>query len=171
MGVLGKHRFSCWFSLYIYRYYVMEDSLQDMRLDDVEESAEFPLTEGITDVSIQVQSTVMHVNKGILMVASPVFHKMLTSDFKEKEDGLIVLPEKNVDDVTLLLKSVYPNKHVTYTGTVWFKSFYMYSFLMFLKWILVYHRAYNVDDFIRASSSCKDIWGSDNYKRKITNAQ
>ena len=62
----------------------------------------------------------MHVNKGILMVASPVFHKMLTSDFKEKEDGLIVLPEKTVEDVTLLLKCLYPNKHVKYTGMFFF---------------------------------------------------
>ena len=96
---------------------LQDETLQEMSLSDSIESTEFPFIEGVTDISIKVQNTVIHVNSGIIMVASPVLSKMLRSDDKERYKDMIVLPDRNVEDVTLLLKCVYPNKHVRYTGT------------------------------------------------------
>ncbi|KAK3100257.1 hypothetical protein FSP39_017029 [Pinctada imbricata] len=94
----------------------MEGSLEQLAQEgDRTVSPDFPFIDGITDVAIIVQTTILYVNKGVLCVASPVFHTMLTSEFKEK-NGVINLPEKKVEDVTLLMKMIYPSMHLSLDG-------------------------------------------------------
>ncbi|VDH92578.1 Hypothetical predicted protein [Mytilus galloprovincialis] len=50
----------------------------------------------------------LHVNKEQLMAASPVFHKMLTANFKEKKDQVINLPDKSAIAFAHFLRHTLP---------------------------------------------------------------
>ena len=76
----------------------------------------FSHREGVTDLIIKVEDTELHVNKGILMTASPVFERMLLSDFREKETNVVELPGKTLNGVMYFLKCLYPNVTVTFSG-------------------------------------------------------
>lgn len=62
-----------------------------------------------TDLTLVVEGKKLFVNKGILMVASPVFAKMLTAEFKEKDASEIDLPGKKVLDIVAFLRCIYPD--------------------------------------------------------------
>lgn len=60
-----------------------------------------------SDVVLSVEGTKFHVHKSTLSMWSPVFEKMFTSDFAEKDAEEIELPGKKSREVEVLLKIVY----------------------------------------------------------------
>ena len=44
-----------------------------METDNMTDSVDFPPIPDITDITLKVETTLIHVNKGVLMVASPRF--------------------------------------------------------------------------------------------------
>ena len=86
------------------------DAIAQIAIDDYAESEEFPFKEGITDVTFRVKNTLLHVNKGTMIVASPVFRKMLMCDPKAKQWNVVLLPNKEEHGITLFLKCVYPDQ-------------------------------------------------------------
>nr|XP_022301674.1 uncharacterized protein LOC111109741 isoform X2 [Crassostrea virginica] len=71
----------------------------------------FPYDEETTDVVIRVDDKRMHLSRGTLMQASPVFRKMLNSNGKEKQ-AEITLPEKSYEEVVLFLRCISPREFV-----------------------------------------------------------
>nr|XP_022302825.1 uncharacterized protein LOC111110563 [Crassostrea virginica] len=71
----------------------------------------FPYDEETTDVVIRVDDKRMHLSRGTLMQASPVFRKMLGSNGKEKQ-AEITLPEKSYEEVILFLRCISPREFV-----------------------------------------------------------
>jgi hypothetical protein len=61
-----------------------------------------------SDIILEVEERRFHVHKAILTQWSPVFNVMLTSDFKERSDDVIRLPDKKACDVLELLQVLYP---------------------------------------------------------------
>ena len=93
------------------------DGIEECELDDVVESTDFPFVEGLTDVTFRVQNTKLHINRGIVIIASPVFRKMLTGTSESNESlKEVVLENKEVAAMTLLMKCIYPDQNVTYSG-------------------------------------------------------
>lgn len=62
-----------------------------------------------TDLTLVVEDKKLFVNRSLLMIASPVFNKMLTADFKEKDAQEINLPGKKAFDVEAFLRCIYPD--------------------------------------------------------------
>ncbi|XP_045183939.1 uncharacterized protein LOC123542268 [Mercenaria mercenaria] len=62
-----------------------------------------------TDFVIIVEGTRLHVARNILSLASPVFDRMLQSDFKESKNGELEMPTQKLEDVKLFLQCIYPN--------------------------------------------------------------
>jgi len=60
-------------------------------------------------VILLVEGRAVHASKQILKLASPVFKKMLQSEFCEMEMESIELPGKTCQEVVLLLSCIYPN--------------------------------------------------------------
>ena len=63
-----------------------------------------------SDLVLKVEHTVFHVHRAVLMVSSPVFETMLSSDFKEKSAKVIQLPGKNPAEIEQLLQCIYPDQ-------------------------------------------------------------
>ena len=63
-----------------------------------------------SDLVLKVEHTDFHVHRAVLMVSSPVFEKMLSSDFKEKSAKEIQLPGKNPVEIEQLLQCIYPDQ-------------------------------------------------------------
>ena len=61
-----------------------------------------------SDVIIIVEGHRLHVHRSILSMCSPVFRKMLSSDFKEKTSLEINLPGKTVETIREMLRLMYP---------------------------------------------------------------
>ena len=93
------------------------DGVEETLPEDVVDSPDFPFVDGLTDVTLRMQNTRLHVSKSILMIASPVFRKMLTSESNEKLQNDFVLENKEETAITLLMKCLYPDQNVTYSGT------------------------------------------------------
>ena len=62
-----------------------------------------------SDVVLSVEGAKFHVHKSTLSMWSPVFEKMFTSDFAEKNAKEIELPGKKAREVEVLLNVVYTN--------------------------------------------------------------
>ena len=62
----------------------------------------------ISDLVLVVEGKRFHVHRCILSMCSPVFDRMLTSDFKEKNASEIPLPGKKADEIEELLRAIYP---------------------------------------------------------------
>lgn len=62
----------------------------------------------MSDVILVVENSELHVHKVILAMCSPVFERMFTSGFKEKEDDKIPLPEKKSEEIKEMLLVLYP---------------------------------------------------------------
>ncbi|KAJ8311526.1 hypothetical protein KUTeg_010881 [Tegillarca granosa] len=82
-----------------------------MAMDQDPEHQGCPFVEepGITDIALVVEGKKLFVNKFVLAVASPVFKKMFTSEFKEKDTSEVKLPGKKYKDVLEFLMCIYPN--------------------------------------------------------------
>ncbi|XP_025111501.1 BTB and MATH domain-containing protein 38-like [Pomacea canaliculata] len=61
-----------------------------------------------SDVTLVVENQKLYVHKALLILHSPVFEKMLTGDFKEKELKEIPLPGKRYSVMVELMKQIYP---------------------------------------------------------------
>ena len=60
------------------------------------------------DVVLVVEGEKLHVHRAVLAMCSPVFEKMFTSEFQEKEKKEISLPGKKANEVKELLQVIYP---------------------------------------------------------------
>ena len=80
-----------------------------------EEKIYFPYDPEITDFTLVVHGKKFHIAKVVLMDASTVFRKMLTSDFKENNANELELPEKDKSTFEFFLRCIYP-RECTLTG-------------------------------------------------------
>ena len=63
----------------------------------------------LSDVILVVEDQKFHVHRSILALWSPVFEKMFSSEFKEKNKYEIPLPGKKASEVKTLLLMMYPS--------------------------------------------------------------
>ena len=63
----------------------------------------------LSDVVLVVEDQKFHVHRSFLAVWSPVFEKMFTSEFKEKNSDEIPLPGKKASEIKQLLYMMYPS--------------------------------------------------------------
>ena len=63
----------------------------------------------LSHVVLVVEDQKFHVHRSFLAVWSPVFEKMFTSEFKEKKNDEIPLPEKKAREIRQLLCMLYPS--------------------------------------------------------------
>ena len=63
----------------------------------------------LSDVVLVVEDQKFHVHRSFLAVWSPVFEKMFTSEFKEKNNDEIPLPGKKASEIKQLLCMLYPS--------------------------------------------------------------
>ena len=68
-----------------------------------------------SDVVLVVERQKFHVHRYTLAMWSPVFEKMFTSEFKEKNSCEIPLPNKKASEIKELLLIIYP----TISGKAW----------------------------------------------------
>lgn len=61
-----------------------------------------------SDVVLLVEGQQFHVHRVILAMCSPVFSRMFSSDFKEKDADEIPLPEKKAAEIREMLMVIYP---------------------------------------------------------------
>ena len=62
-----------------------------------------------SDVILLVEGQHFHVHRVILAMSSPVFSRMFSSDFKEKDADEIPLPEKKAAEIREMLMVIYPS--------------------------------------------------------------
>ncbi len=66
-----------------------------------------------SDIRFEVEHSVVHANKTILSMWSPVMHAMFEQDFKEKGQHQIKLPGKCYAHFLELMQAVHPpNKEI-----------------------------------------------------------
>ena len=63
-----------------------------------------------SDLILQVEDREFHVHRAVLMVCSPVFEAMLSSEFKEKSAKKIPLPGKDATEIEQLLQGIHPDQ-------------------------------------------------------------
>lgn len=61
----------------------------------------------LSDVVLVVEERKFHVHKNALSIWSPVFEKMFTLPFAERNAGEIVLPGKRREELEILLRLIY----------------------------------------------------------------
>ena len=62
-----------------------------------------------SDVVLVVEDQRFHVHRGILAFWSPVFERMLSTEFKEKNNNEIPLPGKKASEFEEMLQMMYPS--------------------------------------------------------------
>ena len=68
-----------------------------------------------SNLILVVEGRKFHVHRDVLIVCSPVFEAMLSSNFKEKSAHEIPLPEKKADEIEQLLENIYPDRECCIT--------------------------------------------------------
>ena len=68
-----------------------------------------------SNLILLVEGRRFHVHRDVLIVCSPVFEAMLSSDFKEKSANEIPLPDKVADEMEQLLSAIYPDRKFSIT--------------------------------------------------------
>ena len=68
----------------------------------------FETRDNVSDVTFLVDGKELHFCKSILAASSPVFEKMFSSDFKEKESSAIPLPDKTFEEMDIFLQQLHP---------------------------------------------------------------
>ena len=63
-----------------------------------------------SNLILLVQGRKFHVHRDVLILCSPVFEAMLSSNFKEKSVNEIPLPGKVADEIVQLLEAIYPDR-------------------------------------------------------------
>lgn len=69
----------------------------------------------VTDFTLIVENQKLHVAKAVLIDASPVFRKMLTGEFKEKNISELELPGKKYSSFELFLRCIFPKEYYELT--------------------------------------------------------
>ena len=69
-----------------------------------------------SNLVLVVEGRKFHVHRDVLIVCSPVFEAMLTSDFREKSALEISLPEKKAEEIEQLLRAIYPDREFRITN-------------------------------------------------------
>jgi len=92
--------------------------MQDENQVAQEPEQEFSKPWNQSDVVLIVEGQQFHVHRVILTMFSPVFSRMFSSDFKEKDADAIPLPKKKAADIREMLMVIYPifNKPVNDTN-------------------------------------------------------
>ena len=72
------------------------------------EFPDFTSPDEMSSVTLVVEGESLYVHKEVLAAWSPVFRCMFTRDFKEKDQKVVELPGKKVDDFVELLHCMYP---------------------------------------------------------------
>ncbi|XP_025110750.1 ARMADILLO BTB ARABIDOPSIS PROTEIN 1-like [Pomacea canaliculata] len=72
----------------------------------------FQVRDEFSDVAFVVQGQRLYVSKTVMMMHSPVFQKMFTADFREKNLQEIPLPQKRYEVVVNFLEQLYPGEGV-----------------------------------------------------------
>lgn len=90
--------------------------ITDFSEEDLLEKDYFPFDPSVTDLTLIVEGKKLHVSKMVLMVASSVFRKMFTSDFKEKSGTELELPGKEYSTFALFLRCIFPMEYVMIKG-------------------------------------------------------
>ena len=92
--------------------------MQDEKQAAQEPEQEFSKPWNQSDVVLIVEGQNFHVHRVILAMFSPVFSRMFSSDFKEKDADEIPLPKKKAAEIREMLKVIYPifNKPVNDTN-------------------------------------------------------
>ena len=80
-----------------------------MALKKEVESLDFSQPWKLSDVVLVVEEERFHVHKAMLAFSSPVFEKMFTSEFQEKDKNEVPLPEKKASEMRELLLLIYPS--------------------------------------------------------------
>ena len=91
----------------------LEENLESQR-----ESTRRLLLFAEPDLVLKIENTQLHVAKDQLMKESAVFEKMLTSDFKEKDQKEIELDGKNLNDFVDFLRSTLPGIDEDVNGNI-----------------------------------------------------
>ena len=63
-----------------------------------------------SDLVLKVAGREFHVHRAVLIICSPVFEAMLSSNFKEKFAPEIPLPGKDATEIEQLLQGIYPDQ-------------------------------------------------------------
>ena len=63
----------------------------------------------LSDVILLVEEEKFHVHRAVLALSSPVFEKMFSSEFQEKDKNEVTLPDKKASEVEELLLMLYPS--------------------------------------------------------------
>lgn len=94
----------------------MAAAAKRMRTQEPEAEQDFSRPWKMSDVVLIVEDQKFHVHRNVLALWSPVFEKMFTSNFKEKNKGEIRLPGKQAEGVKALLLMIYPpaNDEITH---------------------------------------------------------
>lgn len=79
-----------------------------MRTEEPETELDFSRPWKMSDVVLIVEDQKFHVHRNVLALWSPVFEKMFTSSFREKNKEEIRLPGKQAEGVKALLLMIYP---------------------------------------------------------------
>ena len=88
-------------------------SLSQMALQSKVASPDFSQPWKLSDVVLVVEEERFHVHKAMLAFWSPVFEKMFTSEFQEKDRNEVPLPGKKASEMRELLLLIYPDPSVT----------------------------------------------------------
>ena len=72
-----------------------------------------------SNLVLVVEGRRFHVHREVLIVCSPVFEAMLSSNFKEKSAFEIALPDKKADEIQQLLETIYPDRKSPITKENW----------------------------------------------------
>ena len=83
--------------------------MQDNNKAPQELENEFSKSWEQSDVVLLVEGQQFHVHRVILAMISPVFSRMFSSDFKEKDADKIPLPEKKAAEIREMLLVIYPS--------------------------------------------------------------
>eukprot|EP00105_Crassostrea_gigas_P004685 XP_011417978.1 PREDICTED: uncharacterized protein LOC105321415 [Crassostrea gigas] len=75
------------------------------------EKEHFDYDHEVTDFTLIVENQKLHVAKVVLIDASPVFRKMLTGEFKEKNMTELELPGKKYSSFELFLRCIFPREY------------------------------------------------------------
>ena len=73
------------------------------------ESPDFSQPWKLSDVVLVVEEERFHVHRALLAFWSPVFEKMFTSEFQEKDKSEVPLPGKKASEIREMLLLIYPS--------------------------------------------------------------
>ena len=63
----------------------------------------------LSDVILVVEEEKFHIHRAVLALSSPVFEKMFSSEFQEKDKNEVTLPDKKASEVRELFLMLYPS--------------------------------------------------------------